>query len=425
MNKQDFHWDDLCARFGGPKTSVLGVRETVDFLVVGGGIVGSAIAREVSHRWPDARVLVIDKEDGPTEHASGRNSGVLHAGFYYSPDSLKARLTRDGNRLLKEFCVDNGLPLLECGKVVVTTSEDQIPALETLYQRGLANGVVLEKIDARQLRELEPLASTHETALWSPNTAVADPKAVTLALSRAAEGRGVDFGWKEEFRSRRGDVVVTSKREVSAGHVINCAGLHADRVAAAYGMQGTYVMLPFTGLYSYAPRLKGTLTRHVYPVPDPRNPFLGVHATVTVDGSVKIGPTAIPAFSREAYRALRDINIRDFTEILGTYPRFLASPHHQVARLISTELPKYSRTWLVHEARKLVPSLRRRDFVVKGKPGIRAQLFDKKERRLEMDFVLRGDNRSTHVLNAVSPAWTSSLSFALHVTDDVSSRIGH
>lgn len=401
------------------------MRETTDFLVVGSGIVGCAIAREIALRWPDAKVLVVDKESEPTEHASGRNSGVLHAGFYYSPDSLKARLTRDGNRLLKEFCIENGLPLRECGKVVVTTAENQLPALETLYQRGMANGVQLEKIDVRQLRELEPLATTYETALWSPNTAVADPKAVTRALSHAAEAQGVHFGWNEVFLSRANDVVITSKRKISAGHVVNCAGLHADRVAAAYGMQGTYVMLPFIGLYSYAPRLKGSLTRHVYPVPDPRNPFLGVHATVTVDGSVKIGPTAIPALSREAYRALRDINFRDLSEILGTYPRFLASPHHQVARLISTELPKYSRTWLVHEARKLVPSLRRRDFVVKGKPGIRAQLFDKKERRLEMDFVLNGDAQSTHVLNAVSPAWTSSLSFASHVVDDISRRIGH
>jgi L-2-hydroxyglutarate oxidase LhgO len=400
----------------------MSMRETTDFLVIGGGVVGSAIAREVANRWPHTRVLVIDKESEPTHHASGRNSGVLHAGFYYSPDSLKARLTRDGNRLLKEFCAENDLPVRECGKVVVTTSAEQLPALETLYQRGLANGVVLEKIDESQLRELEPLAITHETALWSPSTAVADPRAVTLALGQSAERLGVRFGWNEEFRSRTNGVVVTSKREISAGHVINCSGLHADRVATEYGMQGSYVMLPFIGLYSYAPRLKGTLTRHVYPVPDPRNPFLGVHATVTVDGSVKIGPTAIPAFSREAYRAIRGINLRDFAEIVRTYPRFLLSPHHKVARLIATEVPKYSRSWLVHEARKLVPSLRRRDFIVKGKPGIRAQLFNKTERRLEMDFVIHGDEHSTHVLNAVSPAWTSSLSFAGHVVDDISRR---
>jgi (S)-2-hydroxyglutarate dehydrogenase len=169
--------------------------------------------------------------------------------------------------------------------------------------------------------------------------------------------------------------------------------------------------------------LKGTLQRHVYPVPDPLNPFLGVHATVTVDGSVKIGPTAIPAFSREAYRALRDLNFEDALEIAKVYPKFFSSEHHKVGRLIASEVPKYSRSWLVHEAQRLVPSLRRSDFTVKGSPGIRAQLFDLKNKKLEMDFIVRGDSASTHVLNAVSPAWTSSLPFAKHVVADINKRI--
>jgi L-2-hydroxyglutarate oxidase LhgO len=149
---------------------------------------------------------------------------------------------------------------------------------------------------------------------------------------------------------------------------------------------------------------------------------LGVHATVTVDGDVKIGPTAIPAFSREAYRAIRDLNLGELLEIARTYPAFFRSPHHSVSRLIASEVPKYSRSWLVHEARKLVPSLRRRDFSVKGRPGIRAQLFDLRNRRLEMDFVVRGDEQSTHVLNAVSPAWTSSIPFAQYVVAGMAER---
>ena len=314
--------------------------ETVDFLVVGGGIVGTAIAREIRRSWPDSSVCVIDKESGPAEHASGRNSGVLHAGFYYSPDSLKAQLTRDGNTLLRQFCHENAVPLRECGKVVVTTHQNQIASLDELFRRGQANGVDLEVISPTELRQLEPLARTVERALWSPRTAVADPRRVTEKMVELAEREGVSFRWGEAFVSGTKGRVQTARDSYSVGHVVNCAGLFADRVAGHFGMSDDYVMLPFTGLYAYAPKLKGRLQRHVYPVPDPRNPFLGVHATVTLDGSVKIGPTAIPALSREAYRAIRDLNRRDLLEIAKTYPKFLTSPHHKVLRLIGSEVPK-------------------------------------------------------------------------------------
>lgn len=394
-----------------------------DFVVIGGGIVGLSIARAVKSRWVDAKVLVLEKEQDSVRHGSGRNSGVLHAGFYYSPDSLKARLTRDGNRLLKEFCSERRLPIRECGKVVVTTHEGQLEALDELYRRGIANGVDLELIDENQLSILEPMARTHHRALWSPNTAVADPSVVTQTMAEAALAEGVVIRYGETVLSTDGSSITTNRETMTAGHIINAAGLYADKVAEKSGFADDFVMLPFIGLYAYAPSLKGRLTRHVYPVPDPRNPFLGVHATVTVDGSVKIGPTAIPALSREAYRALRDIDIRELSEILQTFPKFLLSPHHNVGSLLRTELPKYSRSWLVHEARKLVPDLRRRHFTVKGRPGIRAQLFDLKNRRLEMDFVVRGDHHSTHVLNAVSPAWTGSFAFAKYVVDDIENRL--
>ncbi len=394
-----------------------------DFVVAGGGIVGLSIAREVRRRWVDATVMVLEKEEDSVCHGSGRNSGVLHAGFYYSPDSLKAKLTRDGNRLLKEFCSERHLPIRECGKVVVTTHEGQLESLNELYRRGIANGVELELIHERELASLEPMARTHQFALWSPNTAVADPSVVTRGVADAAIGDGVEIRYGYRVLSTLGGIVSTNKETFAAGHVINTAGLYADKVAEQSGFADDFVMLPFIGLYAYAPSLKGRLTRHVYPVPDPRNPFLGVHATVTVDGSVKIGPTAIPALSREAYRALRDIDVRELTEIIRTFPKFLLSPHHNVGSLLRTELPKYSRSWLVHEARKLVPELRRKHFSLKGRPGIRAQLFDLKNRRLEMDFVVRGDQHSTHVLNAVSPAWTGSLAFAKYVVDDIDHRL--
>ena len=399
------------------------MHESVDFLVIGGGIIGLSLARAIRSEWPEAKVFVIEKEENSISHASGRNSGGLHAGFYYSPDTLKATLTREGNQSMREFCRSRGLELRETGKVVVASTPHQLAALDELYRRGQINGVTLEMIDEKRLAELEPLAKTIERALWSPNTAVANPKEVTAEIAKMAYTEGISVSYNESFIRYHDGILTTSLRSYKAKHFVNCAGLFADRVAKEFGHCDDYTMLPFTGLYAYAPNLKGTLRRHVYPVPDAQNPFLGVHATVTVDGSVKIGPTAIPAFSREAYRALRDLNIVDVIEIARVYPKFFSSEHHNVRRLITTEVPKYSRSWLVHEAQKLVPSLRRRDFTVKGAPGIRAQLFDLKNRKLEMDFVVRGDAASTHVLNAVSPAWTSSLPFAKHVVADISKRM--
>lgn len=396
--------------------------KAADFLVVGGGIVGLSIAISVKREWPDSSVVVVEKESNSICHASGRNSGVLHAGFYYSPDSLKARLTRDGNRLLREFCIEEGVPVRNCGKVVVAKTEADLTGLDELYRRGKANGVELYRVSSSELREIEPMALTKELALWSPNTGVADPARVTTALADRAIREGVTLKYGVSVNGTTCNSADLGTEFVSYGHLINCAGLYADRLARPLGFCDEYVVLPFTGLYRYAPRLKNQLRTHVYPVPDSRNPFLGVHATVTVDGDVKIGPTAIPALSREAYRALRDIKAVELAQILSIYPRFLTSPHHKVLNLIRTEFPKYSARVLVREAKRLVPSLQLSDFSVKGRPGIRAQLFDVRNRRLEMDFIVRGDERSTHVLNAVSPAWTSALSFASYVVADMKRR---
>lgn len=370
-----------------------------DFAIIGGGIIGLTIARELAIRG--AEVTVLEKEPGLGMHASGRNSGVLHAGFYYAPDSLKAQLTAHGNRLLRDFCAEHDVPVRSCGKVVVATNDDQLPALDELARRGQANGVRLELIDERQLADLEPLARTHQRAIWSPDTAVADPHAVTAALHQDLIARGVTI---------RTSTLVTAPPD--ADHVVNAAGLYADRVAQWYGFCDDYVMMPFKGLYWYGTARAPHLQRHVYPVPDPRNPFLGVHFTVTPDGGVKVGPTAIPVLSRESYNGLRADEAR---EVLGNFPAFLRGGHHDVPALLRSELPKYSRRWLEHQARALVPSAA--GFTIKGAPGIRAQLMHRTTGRLEMDFVVRGDERSTHVLNAVSPAWTSSFAFARYVVD--------
>lgn len=391
-----------------------------DLVVIGGGIVGLAIADAWLGRRPSDRVLVLDKEPTLGAHASGRNSGVLHAGFYYAPDSLKAQLTRRGNQMLREFCAERGVPVRETGKVVVTTDESQLASLLELHRRGVANGVPLELVDEAQARELEPLARTVGQALWSPTTAVASPVGVVEAVAQRVRERGGEVLLGSEVTGAgSGWVMASQQGRISAGHVVNAAGLFADTVAHWYGVGEEYRMLPFKGLYWYADWPVGKLTRHVYPVPDPRNPFLGVHLTVTVDGRAKVGPTAIPALWREDYGGVRGFDVRQTWDVLRTYPKFLRSPHHDVPGLIASEMPKYLRRHLVSQAAALVPSVRPEDFTTKGRPGVRAQLLHLPTGRLEMDFVVREGDRSTHILNAVSPAWTSSLAVADYVVASI------
>ena len=394
-----------------------------DLVVIGGGVVGLALADAWLARHPGDSVVVYDKENQLAAHASGRNSGVLHAGFYYAPDSLKARLTRDGNRMLKEFCHERGVALRETGKVVVTTSEDQLPSLMTLFERGQANGVELELIDESGLVELEPLARTVGNALWSPNTAVASPAGVVEALADRVRERGGRVVLDNQVTGAGpGWVMSVLEGRVATGHVINAAGLYADTVAHWFGFGQDYRMLPFKGLYWYGNWEPGRLQRHVYPVPDPRNPFLGVHLTVTVDGLAKIGPTAIPALWREDYGGTSGLRGNELWDVVRSYPRFLTSKHHDVPGLLRAELPKYSRSYLVKQAAALVPSVRPADFTERGKPGVRAQLLHLPSGKLEMDFVVEGDERSTHMLNAVSPAWTSSLAVADYVVEGIVSN---
>ena len=389
------------------------MKRSADLVVVGAGVVGLALAKHWLEVNPGNSVIILEKENDVAMHASGRNSGVLHAGFYYAPDTLKARLTRDGNKMLREFCAEAGVPVKDPGKVVVTTSHEQLPALDTLYTRGVANGVELERIDEKQLLELEPLARTVSAALWSPTTGVANPAEVVSALAQRVRDRGGELVMGAEVvAAAPGSVTLKNGDQISCGHLINAAGLYADTIAHWCDVGTDYRMLPFKGLYWYGNWPSDQLQRHIYPVPDSRNPFLGVHLTVTVNGRAKIGPTAIPSLWREDYGVVSGFSARELAGVARSFPRFLASKEHDVLGLIRTELPKYSQKHLVNQAKLLAPSVRPSDFKEKGRPGVRAQLLHVPTGKLEMDFVVEPGEQSTHILNAVSPAWTSSLAFA-------------
>jgi len=390
-----------------------------DFLIIGGGIIGISIARELRLRHPAATVTVLEKESACGRHASGRNSGVLHAGFYYTADSLKARFTRDGNAALRGYCREKGLPLNECGKLVVARSPADHPQMDELLRRGAANGVTLESITEAEARRIEPRVKTCERAVWSPNTATADPVAVLAAMRDDAEREGVRFAMGTAFRRLRGNELETSQGRWSAGYVVNSAGLQADRIARQFGFSQHYTILPFKGLYLYTDEPAGSLRTNIYPVPDLRNPFLGVHFTVTVDGRAKIGPTAIPAFWREQYAGVAGFNFYDLVEITRLQLGLLFYAGFEFSRFALEELAKYNRRHLVSLARQLAEGVRVNDYRRWGRSGIRAQLLDTRTKRLEMDFVLEGDDRSMHVLNAVSPGWTCSIPFAQHVVDEI------
>ncbi|MEM6792118.1 MAG: FAD-dependent oxidoreductase [Myxococcota bacterium] len=406
----------------------MGSRETADFLVVGGGVVGLTIALELRSRHPKATILVLEKERDVGAHASGRNSGVVHAGFYYSADSLKARLTRRGNVRLTAWCEEHGLAINKCGKLVVARGPHQLDGLEELARRGACNDVPVELVSAEEAREIEPLAATYERALWSPSTSAVDPSEIMASLVAACARRDVDVRLGVAWRGVRADVTHTSRGEIAAGYVVNAAGMYADRVATAHGFGHGLTMLPFKGLYLYGNRSAPRLRVHVYPVPDLGMPFLGVHFTVTVTGAVKIGPTAFPAPWREGYGWDAHSRSRFVADELAEVARSglaLFASDASFRRHAFREAPKLTATHLVEEASALVPEIRPSQFDRWGRPGIRAQLYDREARRLVMDFRYEGDDRSAHVLNAVSPAFTCSFAFAERVVDDIERWCGH
>lgn len=392
---------------------------STDFLVIGGGVIGFNLALTAKQRNPGSRVTLIEKEAQGGLHASGRNSGVLHAGFYYTADSLKARFCRDGNRELTAYCEQRGIPLNRCGKLVVAKDAQERDTLRELLQRGIANGVELHEISAEDAQKIEPRAKTFERALWSPSTSSVDPRAVMSALVSDTEASGITVLPSTAYLGRTADGVQTTNGSISAGYVINSAGLYADRIARDYGFSQDYSIIPFKGLYLYSDEPPGAVRTNIYPVPDLRNPFLGVHFTITVQGKAKLGPTAIPAFWREHYAGLSNFQAAEMWEIVWRELDLFVHNDFGFRRLAFEELAKYSRVRMTQLASALATGVRARDYRKWGPPGIRAQLFDIKRRKLEMDFRFEGDQRSFHVLNAVSPAFTCAIPFARYLFDHI------
>ncbi len=392
--------------------------QKTDFLIIGGGIIGVCLSLELKKRSPDSSITVLEKEKSPGLHASGRNSGVLHAGFYYTADSLKAKLTRDGNRELTEYCLERQLPINRCGKLVVTKNESELDGLQELMRRGRVNGVDVELVSAADAKEIEPRINTYKQALFSRTTSSVNPTEVMRALCNDAQQAGIQFFTETAYLSHNDNKIKTSQGMITTGYVINAAGLYADKIAKQFGFAQEFTILPFKGVYLYATESE-SLNCNVYPVPDIENPFLGVHFTVAVDGKVKIGPTAMPAFWRENYQGVNNFNIKELLEIACIETELLFSNRFNFRKLAIDELRKLNRQALIASASELVGEIDEKSYTEWGKAGIRAQLFNTKSKSLEMDFCYQGDEHSFHVLNAVSPAFTCSMPFARLMVDKI------
>lgn len=390
-----------------------------DVLVIGAGVVGLSIGIALLQSRPNLKVLVAEKENEIGLHASGRNSGVIHAGFYYSPNSLKAKFCRDGNLELRKLAKKYSIPVKDVGKVVVTRNDDEDSRLSTLFERGIANGVDLEIHPQGKLKEFEPLTITHNRFMWSPSTGISDSISIVKAMRDEflSMGGKIHFDSKVNLGESLGEIHDAS-RQFTFRHVVNAAGAQADRISRSVGVGTDYAMLPFMGIYSATSVKNLALQRLVYPVPHPINPFLGVHFTITIDGKVKIGPTAIPIAGREQYSFTEGWSGSDIAQALKGMKSLISGNSHDFGAILKSEWPKIIQKLLVKESLELVPSADQvRDWQRKP-PGIRAQLVHLPTGKLEQDFIVATKTNSTHILNAVSPGWTSSIPFGRHVVED-------
>jgi L-2-hydroxyglutarate oxidase len=385
--------------------------------VVGGGIIGLAVARELSLRGD--RVTVCEKEDNWAAHQTGHNSNVVHAGLYYKPGSLKARLSVAGNASMVAYAKDSGVPVDVCGKLIVATTADEVPRLDALAERAKLNGVPVTRIGPEQAREHEPEVAAL-AALWVHTTAVIDFPAVCAAMVRDLTEAGADLRLGTAvlgIREARGGVeVATPSGVLRADALVNCAGLQADRVARLAGLRPAATVVPFRGeYYELRPRARGLVRGLIYPVPNPALPFLGVHLTRMVDGSVHAGPNAVLALSREGYR-WADVSLRDLGEV-ARFPGMWRMAG-KFARIGVDEVAKsLSRRRFAAGLARLVPAVTPADLV-RAESGVRAQAV-LPDGSLVDDFLIETAPGQVHVLNAPSPAATSALEIAKHVSDQL------
>jgi len=400
------------------------VADRHDIAIIGTGIVGLATALGITERFPRARLIMVDKEAKVAAHQTGHNSGVLHSGIYYKPGSYKAQQCGEGKGLMRQFCEKHGIKVIDCGKVIVATSPEELPRLQTLYERGQANGVPVEMIGPERLREIEPHAAGIQ-AIWSPTTSIVDYIEVAEAMATELRRRGVEIehnaGVTTIARTSEGVDLWATRRAVLAKRLINCGGLYSDRIARMAGARTDVEIVPFRGeYYMVRPERRYLVRTLIYPVPDPEFPFLGVHFTNTVHGEVEAGPNAVLAFAREGYtfwkmRPSELLHTLSYPGVWNMARKYWKTGSYEMYRSLSKKA-------FVTALQRLVPEIRPED-VERGGAGIRAQAVAK-DGSLVDDFRIVADDSGIHVVNAPSPGATASLAIGRHIAGLAAERFG-
>lgn len=394
-----------------------------DLLIIGAGIVGLATAREATRRFPGMSVLVVEKENRVAAHQTGHNSGVIHSGIYYKTGSLKARNCVAGAASMKRFCQEHGVPYEECGKLIVATCPEELPRLEQLLQRGIANGVPgLRALEPERLREIEPHC-VGLRALQVPSTGIVDYTAVALKYAELVEEAGGEIVVGAQVFGLRDDsginIAETKAGAFGARYIINCAGLYSDTVSRMTGSETDLEIIPFRGeYYEIKPERRHLVKSLIYPVPDPRFPFLGVHFTRRVNGSIEAGPNAVLALRREGYSGA-GVNLKEAVETLR-FPGFRKMARKYWRMGLAEQYRSWVKPAFVRSLQKMVPELREQDCVPGGS-GVRAQAVDK-DGNLVDDFCFVHARNMIHVCNVPSPAATASLEIGREIVDMLAGR---
>lgn len=390
-----------------------------DFAIIGGGAVGLSTALALGRRYPQARLVVLEKESDWAFHQTGHNSGVIHAGVYYKPGSLKAKMARQGNRSMVEFCREHGIKHEVCGKIIVATEPDELPLLESLYERGLANALDVAKISAEEAREIEPHVRCL-AAIRVASTGIVDYKQVCLKYAEliGAQGGNLELNTtvKKMVPTNQGQLLETNRGDFESRFVINCAGLQSDRVARTGGAAPPAKIVPFRGeYYELKPEKRHLVRTLIYPVPNPNFPFLGVHFTRMIDGSVHAGPNAVLSFKREGYRKT-DFNLRDFAEVM-TYGGFWRLAAKHTSEGLQEIIRSFSKAAFTRSLQRLIPEVQI-DDLIPTHAGVRAQALAP-DGKLVDDFLIIKDRNFVHVCNAPSPAATSSLEIGKAIVEQI------
>ncbi|MGE4534082.1 L-2-hydroxyglutarate oxidase [Halomonas sp.] len=390
-----------------------------DFIIIGGGILGMSTAMQLKRAWPERRMLLLEKEAGPARHQTGHNSGVIHAGVYYTPGSLKARFCLEGNRATKAFCDEHGIAYDTCGKLLVATSELEMERMQALWERTAANGLEREWLSAGELAEREPNI-TGLGGIFVPSSGIVDYASVTRAMAAEFERMGGEIRYGAEvtaLEERRQEVVVGSGAGTFTGrYLVSCSGLMADRVVRLLGQEPGFTICPFRGEYYRLPEKHNAIVNHlIYPIPDPAMPFLGVHLTRMIDGSVTVGPNAVLAFKREGYRR-RDVSLGDMARMFSD-PGILKVLGRNLRPGLTEMKNSLHKRGYLELVRKYCPSLTLGDLEPYP-AGVRAQAVSR-DGKLVDDFLFVNTRRTVNVGNAPSPAATSALPIGAHIVDKV------